>query len=346
MTNRRDTVVIGASSGGVRALRMLLSRLPQDLPAAVFVVQHQAAISGQLAAVLRAASKLPVLLVDREQRINQGQVYVAPPDAHMVIAGDTVLSTRGPEENRSRPSINVLFRTAAAERGSRVISVQLTGMLDDGVAGLDAVKRCGGLVVVQDPEDAEFDEMPRHALEAVEADHVMSLDAIPALLARLVLETAPPTTIPQDVAIEARLSGPARSTAGKVDAIGEHVSFACPDCGGPLWKVGAGGAAVYRCHVGHAMSARVLLGSQAQEIERSMWAAVRSLADRAATLNKLAESVEARNPRAAQGFRTRAAETTSHSEQARQFLLSLRMTRPGADAGVNVGADDTAQTQS
>lgn len=332
MTFCRDTVVIGASSGGVQALRELLSRLPLDLPAAVFIVQHQSAVSGRLVSVLDAATKLPVVSVDGEQKIHAGRVYVAPPDVHMVLSEGKVLSTRGARENRARPSINVLFRTAAAERGSRVIGILLTGMLDDGVAGLHAIKRCGGLVVVQDPRDAEFPEMPRHALESVDVDHVRPLMELPALLSQLIQEPAPPVAIPEDIVIEARLSGPGPSTVPQVEAIGEHVSFACPECGGPLWKVGKSGTTMYRCHTGHALSARTLLESQAEELEHSLWAAVRALGERAATLTKLAESSESRNPKAAEGFRERAVEAKTHSEQARQFLISLRITRPEADA--------------
>jgi len=326
-THHRDTIVIGASAGGIRVLRKLLAALPPDLPASLSIVLHQARESGALDRILGADSVLPVGFVTDRLRLEPSRVYLALPDRHLVVEGDHVLSTHGPRENRSRPSINPLFRSAAAARGGRVIAVQLTGMLDDGVAGLEAVRRCGGLVVVQDPDDAEFDEMPRRALEALDADHVVTIDALPALLETLADETAPAVEIPEDIAIEARLSGLDRSFPSDVDAIGEQVPVACPDCGGPLWQVGRGEAAVYRCHVGHALSARALLGAQADDIERSLWVAVRSLSERAAMLNRLARDGGGRT---ADDYRERADEALTHSEQARRFLLSLH--DPSVDA--------------
>lgn len=334
MSRRRDTIVVGASAGGVQTLRELLARLPVDLPAAVLVVQHQSSGGGGLAGVLARATRLPVTRVDEPQALQHGQVYIAPPDRHIVVNGERVLPVGGPRENRARPAIDPLFRTAAAARGSRVIGVLLTGLLDDGVAGLEAVKRCGGLVVVQDPQDAPFPQMPRHALETVAVDHVLPVSAMGERLGALTRQAAPSVPIPEDVAIEARLSGPERSRVPAIDAIGEHVSAACPECGGPLWRVGRGKTATYRCHVGHALSARALLESQSEQIEQALWAAVRALTERAAILDKLADDAEPRAPRVAAGFRSRAAEARTQSEQARQFLLSLeaRATdEPGAE---------------
>ena len=319
-SHRRDTVVIGASAGGIRALRQLLAVLPSDLPASVCIVLHQARNAGGLDRVLARDSRLPVAFVEERRPLEAAHVYLAPPDRHLVIEDDHVLITNGPRENRSRPSINPLFRSAAAARGGRVIAVQLTGLLDDGVAGLDAVRRCGGLVVVQDPADAEFDEMPRRALESLDADHVTTLDALPDLLATLAGKAAGEADIPDDIAIEARLSGLDRSRPADVEEIGERVSVACPDCGGPLWQVGRGGTATFRCHVGHALSARALLGAQSEDIERSLWVAVRSLSERAAMLDRLARHDRGRS---ADDYRERADEAAAHSEQARRFLLSL-----------------------
>ena len=317
----RDTIIVGASAGGVRALRRLLAAMAPALPASLCIVQHQSRESTQLDRVLAAESALPLAVVRERRQLEPSRAYLAPPDRHLVIEGDDVLATHGPRENRSRPSINALFRSAAAARGGRVIAVQLTGLLDDGVAGLDAVRRCGGLVVVQDPDDAEFDEMPRRALAALAPDHLVTLDALPALLGTLVGQRAPTVETPRDIAIEARLSGLDVSRPNEVEAIGEQVPSSCPDCGGPLWQVGHGDAAVYRCHVGHALSTRALLGAQADNIERSLWVAVRALSERAAMLNKLAG--DDRTGRTAEEYRERAQEAMAHSEQARRFLVSL-----------------------
>ena len=341
MDQRRDTIVIGSSAGGVKALRRLLSALPADLPATVLVVQHQGGGAGRLAEALAHGSALGVDFARDGETLRRSRAYLAPPDRHLLVDGDRAVVTAGPRENRSRPAIDPLFRSAAATRGSRTVAVQLTGMLADGVAGLAAVRRCGGLVVVQDPDDAEFDAMPRNALSAVGADHVATLDALPGLLTRLVDEVAPVAEVPDDIALEARLSLPGPSRPSGVERVGHPVALSCPDCGGPLWQTGEGDTATYRCHVGHALSTRVLLDAQSQSIERSLWVAVRSLSEHAATLHRLADSTGGRG--AARGdmadaFRERADEALAHSDEARRFLLSLHERMSDLDAGSTVTA--------
>lgn len=322
---RRDTVVVGTSSGGIPALRRLLGALPADLPAAVLVVMHQGRLAGQLDAALRRASSLPLAFVSGDEPIEEGRVYLAPPDRHLIVTGDTVRISAGPREMRTRPAINPLFRTAAAARGGRVVAVQLTGLLDDGVAGLEAVRRCGGVTLVQDPEEADYPEMPQAAVDAGLADHVAPLERLADLLERLVHESAPTAiTIPADIAIEARLSAGEPSRPASSERIGEQVPVACPDCGGPLWQTGEGPAMHYRCHVGHSLSARAMLEAQADGIERSLWVAVRSLSERASILRKLAEGSSGRNDVVAEDYRERAREAQEHSENARRFLLSLQ----------------------
>jgi len=323
MSARRDTVVIGTSAGGAQALRRLLAGLPPTFPATVLVVQHQGREGGRLDTALRDNSRLPVEFARDGQTPLHGRVYLAPPDRHLLLDDDRLVVGSGPRENRARPAIDPLLRTAAASRGARVVAIQLTGLLADGVAGLDIVRRCGGLVVVQDPEDAEFDAMPRNAIAAMAPDHVVTLDDMPALLVRLVDELAPSVDIPQDIVREARLSLPGPSRPKEVDRIGEPVALACPDCGGPLWQSGEGLTATYRCHVGHALSTRVLLDAQSEQIERSMWVAVRSLSEHAATLIRLADSSDDRHGNLGDSYRERAQEALEHSDQARRFLLSL-----------------------
>ena len=333
MDQRRDTIVIGSSAGGVQALRALLAELPADLPATILVVQHQGSGAGGLAEALRDVSALSVDFASDGEPLRPSHVHLAPPDRHLLMVEDRVAVTAGPRENRSRPAIDPLFRSAAATRGSRTIAVQLTGLLADGVAGLEAVRRCGGLVVVQDPDDAEFDAMPRNALASVEADHVVALDALAGLLVRLVDEPAPESEVPHDIALEARLSLPGPSRPTGVDRVGHPVALLCPDCGGPLWQTGEGDTATYRCHVGHALSTRVLLDAQGESIERSLWVAVRSLSEHAATLQRLADSADERSPRMGDVYRERADEALSHSDEARRFLLSLHQRLSDLDAG-------------
>lgn len=211
---RHDLIVIGASAGGVEALTRLLSRLPVMLPAAICLVQHIMATS-RLVEVLQRGTGLPVQWGEHGDWPRTGEVFVAPAGVHMLLDADGKIALAGgPPENRSRPAINRLFRSAAAHYGSRTIGVLLTGMLDDGVAGLVVIKEVGGLVVVQDPDDAAFPDMPRSALARVPVDRVLPIDAIGAALVLMCQQPAPDIEIPAALILAARrdaegLAGPA-----------------------------------------------------------------------------------------------------------------------------------------
>ena len=190
---QRDVVVIGASAGGVDALPRLLAGISRDLPAAVLVVQHlNPSSSMQLVEVVGRGSPLPVAWAEQGHKLCPGRVMIAPPGLHMRIEDDRVTLDRGLREHHARPSIDVLFRTAAQHHANRVVGVLLTGALDDGVAGLAAIDRAGGVVVVQDPDDADFDDMPRHALDEVDVDHVARAELLGPLIDRLVRERPDP----------------------------------------------------------------------------------------------------------------------------------------------------------
>lgn len=185
--NVRDIIVIGASAGGVEALCAVVSALPQDLPAAVFVAMHVPAWhDSMLPAILSKCSPLSVAHAKSGDLIEHGRIYVAPPDQHLLIDSEKhVLLWHGPKENAFRPSINALFRSAAVTFGARVSGVILTGKLDDGVTGLWWIKRMGGAVVVQDPWGAKFPDMPHNALSHVPADYVAKLAEIGPILNEL-----------------------------------------------------------------------------------------------------------------------------------------------------------------
>jgi len=184
-----DIIVVGASAGGVEALRQLVSGFPRDLPAAVFVVLHIGnGLNGHsaLPAILSSAGRLPAIGANDGDRIRHGQIYVARPNCHLMMEPGIVRSVDGPKVNMTRPAINPLFRSAAAAYGARAIGVILTGLLDDGTAGLAEIKRKGGLAVVQNPTDALYSCMPENALRHVQADYVLTLADMPATLTRLV----------------------------------------------------------------------------------------------------------------------------------------------------------------
>jgi two-component system chemotaxis response regulator CheB len=318
---RRDTIVIGAGAGGIAALRTLLGAVPRTFRGSIFVVQHLPPhLPSYLADALQAVVPLPVRFLEGAEPIAPGRIYLAPPDRHMVVMDDSVLVTSEPHENRSRPAINPLFRTAAAARNSRTVAVLLSGTLDDGIAGLVAVKRCGGIVIVQHPTEARFGDMPRKALEAVEVDHVLRLEQMAPFIESLSREYAPLVPVPRDVIIEAQLAQ--GSWAGAVATIGEYTPFACPECGGPLWKVGSADTAIYRCGVGHALSAAALLDEQADEIERALWVAVRTLDERASVLASIAERAASRG-RNAEREHEAAAEAAEQAKTLRGFLGGL-----------------------
>jgi two-component system, chemotaxis family, protein-glutamate methylesterase/glutaminase len=320
----RDIVVIGASAGGVQALQRLMSALPGDFPAAIFVVVHVWPSSTSfLASILGRAGPLPVAEARDGDLVQPGKILVAPPDLHLLLEKDRVAVVRGPRENRTRPAINPLFRSAANVYGPRVIGVILTGTLDDGSAGLWAVKRCGGLGIVQ--SDPQFDEMPRSAVENAPVDHHVPLDEIPRLLDRLVREPIAVTTaatVPEAV----RLNDKAMKMQPNeinLDKLGQRSVFSCPECNGALWELEEGGLH-YRCHVGHMYSAESLKESQGLNIEQSLWSALRALKESAALDQRLAERAEQHQlDQAANRYRESADEKMEQVTRLQDFLATL-----------------------
>lgn len=290
-----DIVVIGSSAGGVEALRRLCQGLPGDLPAAVFIVQHiSPSARSALPLILGKAGPLPTFIPADGDPVRPGRIYIAAPDRHMLLKDGRILMRRGPLENRTRPAANPLFRSAAIACGSRVIGVVLTGLLDDGTDGLIAIKRAGGLSVVQDPADAEWPSMPRMALERDHVDHCLPLADIPALLGRLVRETAGPSRpLPASVLEEAAISE-------QEFAIVEHhpktpgspSPLSCPDCGGVLNRIDNEENVRFRCQIGHAFTPDGLAAAQNDELERALGIAVRTHRDRMRLFEDMRKNAE------------------------------------------------------
>jgi two-component system chemotaxis response regulator CheB len=319
----RDTVVIGCSAGGVEALPRVLQQLPKGLPAAVFVVQHLAPHgTPHLAGILQRSSQLPVEWAEQGAQISPGRVLVAPPDVHLLLDEHHIQLRRSARENRSRPSIDKLFRSAAAVRGSRVIGVLLTGMLDDGVAGLRAIRDSGGLVIVQDPASAAFPDMPASAIRALAPVRTLPLDAIGVALVALVGQPVAPAEVPPGLALEAEVDRAGSVAPERMHALGPQTALSCPDCHGPLWQLGDDHHRRYRCYLGHATTARELLDASDAEVESALWSAVRALNDRATTLETLAHDAR-RTPHAAETYNERAREARDQAELARGFMLAL-----------------------
>jgi two-component system, chemotaxis family, protein-glutamate methylesterase/glutaminase len=327
--HNRDIIVIGASAGGVQALQRIVVGLPADLPAAIFIVLHVwPGTKSYLPAILERAGRLPVAEAQDGDPIKPGTITVAPSDLHLMLEKDRVVVVRGPRENRTRPAINPLFRSAAAAFRHRVIGVILTGTLDDGAAGLWAITQCGGVAVVQ--SDAMFDQMPRSAIESVNVDHVVPLDDIAALLNRLSRETVEPSTPPAvPEVVNLNDQGSKMKPAGfDVDRVGKRSVFSCPECNGALWEMEEG-VLQYRCHVGHAYSAKSLHEAQSTTIEQSLWSALRALKESAALDSRLAErSAEHKLDRAADQYRRSAEEKMEQVTNLQRFLASFQTEKP------------------
>ncbi|BDG04779.1 chemotaxis protein CheB [Anaeromyxobacter oryzae] len=297
-----DIVVIGASAGGLKALSAVLGELPEDIRAAIFVVQHLAADKkSYLPKLLGDITDLPVRSPADDEAILAGHVYVAAPDHHLLLKGDRVRVSRGPQENRFRPSIDALFRSAARAHGSRVIGMVLTGYLDDGTVGLQTIKKRGGITVVQDPAEAEYPSMPMTALRYMTVDHTVPIADAGALLMRLVAE--PP--LPQEdfptttsLEIEANIADQVMNTKEfleNVERIGERTTFTCPDCNGAIWQIGDGEPLKVRCHVGHSFTGEIFAAEQRRNTESALWTAIRIMEERVTFSRLLAERLRKQN---------------------------------------------------
>lgn len=319
----RDIIVIGASAGGVHALCEVVESLPPDLPAAVFVVLHLAPHGrSALPAILGRSACLPASHPTPGEVIEPGRVYVAPPDHHLAIDGGRVLLSRNASENGYRPAIDVLFRTAARAFGPRVVGVVLTGNLDDGTAGLAAIKRCGGVAVVQDPEEADYPSMPESAIANVAVDHVLPLGDIGPLLDRLAREPRPAGLADSGAVEEEPYDmGTNDQDIGGPGPAGEPSGFTCPDCGGSLYERPGEQPLHFRCRTGHAFSPESLLAKQSDTLDAALWAALRSLEENSAMARRMEKRArEHGNEITRRRYERRAQEADRHAKLLRSML--------------------------
>jgi len=333
--NTHDIVVIGASAGGVEAITTVLAGLPRDLRAAVLVVLHISRGRSVMPEIISRAARLPATHPNDGDELHYGHIYVAPPDHHLTVDGSRMRVQHGPSENGVRPAVDPLFRSAARSFGPRVVGVVLTGALDDGTAGLAAVKEAGGIAVVQDPEEAFAPSMPRSAMNLVPVDHVLPLREIPVLLTTLALEEAPPETRrtgPHLAPIE-----PDHSEApiawNPEDRPGRLSVYSCPECHGSLWETDDLGILRFRCRVGHVYSSQSMLAAQTDSVDRALWAALRSLEERASLTRKMADRArERQHPWVANAFDIRAREAQEHAAVVREMLVNRTMAHDTPEA--------------
>ena len=331
-----DIICIGASAGGVEVLIEIVRELPPDLPAAVFVVVHVASNSTSvLPAVLNRSGRLPAAHAEHNEPIRKGRIYVARPDLHLLVKDGGlphVRLGRGPKENSARPAVDALFRSAARAFGSRVIGVVVSGTLDDGTAGLDVIKRAGGIAVVQDPEQAMFPGMPRSAVENVAVDHVVPKEQIAALLVRLVSEPAPPPQPPKsemnmpnsNIKQETEMAELDAGSIASHERPGTPSGFSCPECHGTLFELSDGRLIRFRCRTGHAYSAESLLAEQGDHLEAAMYTAMTALKERSALAHRLSERARERGHElTARQFAAQSIDAERQAEFIRQALLAV-----------------------
>jgi two-component system chemotaxis response regulator CheB len=295
--SRHDIIVVGASVGGLEALRAVVADLPPDLPAALFVVWHIAPESpALLAEILQRAGPLPALHPHDGEAIHPGRIYVAPPDHHLLVDDGRVRLSRGPKENHFRPAIDPLFRSAARAYGPRVIGVVLSGALDDGTAGMEAIKARGGIAVVQDPREAINPAMPQSVLAHVAVDHRVPAAAMGSLLADLASRVAAeggtePMT--EHLEIETRIALEENALEAGILQLGKHSPYTCPECHGTLLQVTTDGILRFRCHTGHAYTVNSLLAEVSGSIEEALWSAVRVIEEQVMLLRHAAGHMRA-----------------------------------------------------
>jgi two-component system, chemotaxis family, protein-glutamate methylesterase/glutaminase len=317
-------VVVGASSGGVEALRVLAAGLPPDLAAPVCVVIHRHPHSaGLIAEILDRSGPLRAHDARPEDRLENGHIYVAPVDRHLLVEPGQLRLSRGPRENLSRPAIDPLFRSAAQVYGPATVGVILTGDLDDGAAGLETIRRLGGVTIVQDPDDAFAPSMPENALRYGAADFRVPLREIPTILQRVVERPTAEVTsvrVPRNVEVEVNIAKEeAVPMEAGLDEIADPSMIACPECHGVLLRLKHEQPSRFRCHTGHGYSAESLIAALNTGVEESLWGAVRALEEAGMLLSELAH-LEAHHTGGANDLRARARQTETEAAAIREIL--------------------------
>lgn len=339
-----DIIVIGASAGGVEALVTLTRSLQRKLEAAVFVVLHIPAQSPSLLPeILSRAGPLKAVQATDDLKIEYGHIYVAPPDHHMLVERGKVCVVHGPKENRHRPAVDPLFRSAALAYGPRVIGAILTGSLDDGTAGLLAVKRRGGIAIVQDPDEALYPSMPMSALANVEVDYTLPLASIGPLLGQLADKRAKEEggyPVSEDMEKETKQAEMDLAIMHNNTHVGAPSAFSCPECGGVLWEIQDGDLLRFRCRVGHAFSVESVLAEQSETLEEALWVALKTLQESVDLAQRLALQARTRGQEwLARRFDAKSQDAEQRATLIRRVLLENEL---GVETEVDQGQHQNA----
>jgi two-component system chemotaxis response regulator CheB len=335
-----NIVVIGGSAGAINALKVILAALPADFPAAILVVTHIGAQRSVLPEILQRVTPLPIRHATDGEPIIAGRVLLAPSDEHLTVVTvggqPYVRLAHGPRENHCRPAIDPLFRSAAAACGAGTIGVILSGFLDDGTVGLQAVKARGGMAIVQDPADAEAADMPTSAIGHAEVDMVLAARQIGPALVQLAARTPAPVQPagPDWIDIENRLTGK-DSDMEDLDLLGKPSSLTCPECSGALSEINPKthrpGPIRYRCHTGHAFTARVLAALQGSEVEEAIWGAIRALHEQERLFTAMhAKAVELGHVQSSADYLEKAQQARQHAQSLREVIATRALVIPRA----------------
>jgi two-component system, chemotaxis family, protein-glutamate methylesterase/glutaminase len=299
---KRDIIVIGASLGGVETLCKLVSAIPSDIEAAIFIVLHTSPNHPSiLPTLLQEAGILPASHAVDGEEFKLGHIYVAPPNHHLLLERDHLHVVIGPKENHSRPAVDPLFRSAAYIYGPRVIGVVLTGNLNDGTSGLWSIKSRDGIAIVQDPEEAISPSMPTSAMQYVKVDYCLPVLDIASLLVQLSKETVKEEgdyNMSDNLELEINIvkqNMDSDELLGTIEKLGKRAIYTCPECNGNMWELQEEEMKRYRCHVGHAFTAETLLSLQSEQLEGAIWSAVRSMEERILLIRQLANYARRQN---------------------------------------------------
>ena len=327
MNKFRNLIVIGASAGGISAISEVLKGFPERIDAAVVVVVHVSgnSNSSNIAKTFQKNTSLTCKQAENGMPLQKNHLYVAPPEQQLMIKDHSLVLTRGPHENKYRPSIDVLFRSAAVQYANSAIGIILTGLLEDGTSGMSAIKRSGGRCIIQDTREAQFSDMPRSVLNKIKVDHEASLKQIPTIVNDYLTTPLPPAVeVPQELRIEADISQKMMSDINEMKKIGEHSDFVCPDCGGGLWSLKNDPLNRYRCHTGHVYTENLLNELQDQEIEESVWVSIRMLEEKENLLLLMARRENEDGAIELSSFHeTRLADIRKHVSTLKAFLARL-----------------------
>jgi two-component system chemotaxis response regulator CheB len=298
MAGDKFIVVIGTSAGGTTVLPELLKQFTDDMNVSVFVVMHlsKMSVGDMLVKRLQKHTSYKCKIPSHGESIEKRHIYFAKPDHHLMVKKDKIIIGRGPMENRYRPSIDALFRSAAASHGPYSIGIILTGMLEDGAAGMMAIRKSGGKCIVQKPDEAEFPDMPKSVLDYLKPDYVIPVTEMGSAIAKLISagERKRKVKIPDEILKEAEIAERVLVGMENVEGLGPRSAFSCPDCGGSLWEINNNGFTSYRCHVGHSYTESGLLSTMGTSTESAMWTALRIIEERKNLLRKIGDK-EIRN---------------------------------------------------